>query len=329
MPDPRIFEQVRYWMFALDPLHVGAGQQKIGRIDLPVLRESGTNLPVIPGTSLSGVTRAYAALSMDRPQCSGKGGAEGQSHCGDCPVCHAFGWAKGSSGSRQGLVQLFTAHLLLFPIATTRGPVWITCPQQLEAAGISSGLPAEMAGVSSGLPAIEDGNFIVLKGNFTQPQLDFGWLYLNKLDGLQDSDLAQWRFPSRHADDRVSELQPIPSVLLNKVQQCVLVGNAMFKRLVDDNLEVRTLVSIKPETGAAEDGALFTYEAIPRSSLLWFDAVYNNPAIFNATIGSNGSRAPMEMTALRDVMNRGISLMQYLGLGGMNTRGLGRVWIQS
>jgi len=45
---------------------------------------------------------------------------------------------------------------------------------------------------------------------------------------------------------------------------------------VNSNLEVRTSVSINPETGAAEEGALFTYEAIPRATVLWLDVVVSD-----------------------------------------------------
>jgi CRISPR-associated protein Cmr4 len=54
-----------------------------------------------------------------------------------------------------------------------------------------------------------------------------------------------------------------------------------FGTLVNDNMEVRTLVSIDPETGAAKDTALFTYEAIPRGALLWFEVIYTNPATYS------------------------------------------------
>jgi CRISPR-associated protein Cmr4 len=46
--------------------------------------------------------------------------------------------------------------------------------------------------------------------------------------------------------------------------------------VVNSNLEVRTSVSIDPKTGAAEKGALFTYEAIPRAAFLWLDVVVDD-----------------------------------------------------
>ena len=50
-------------------------------------------------------------------------------------------------------------------------------------------------------------------------------------------------------------------------KRLVLVDDGLFCQIVNSNLEVRTSVSIDPITGAAKEGALFTYEALPRASL--------------------------------------------------------------
>ncbi|WP_421658971.1 RAMP superfamily CRISPR-associated protein [Leptothermofonsia sp. ETS-13] len=47
------------------------------------------------------------------------------------------------------------------------------------------------------------------------------------------------------------------------IKRIVLVKDSLFSHIVNSNLEVRTSVAISPETGAAEEGALFTYEALP------------------------------------------------------------------
>ena len=56
----------------------------------------------------------------------------------------------------------------------------------------------------------------------------------------------------------------------------VLISDKLFTHVVNSNLEVRTSVSINPETGAAEEGALFTYEAIPRATFLWMDVIVDD-----------------------------------------------------
>lgn len=51
-----------------------------------------------------------------------------------------------------------------------------------------------------------------------------------------------------------------------KNKLCV-VSAKIFHHIVNSNLETRTSVSINPVSGAAEGGALFTYEALPRGTV--------------------------------------------------------------
>lgn len=54
----------------------------------------------------------------------------------------------------------------------------------------------------------------------------------------------------------------------------------IFIHVVNSNLEVRTSVSINPETGAAEEGALFSYEALPRGTVVVWEIIAKNPKHF-------------------------------------------------
>jgi len=56
------YESLRYFAIALDPIHVGMGGMRLGRVDMSIVREPGTNVPKIPGTSLSGACRTYTAM---------------------------------------------------------------------------------------------------------------------------------------------------------------------------------------------------------------------------------------------------------------------------
>ncbi len=313
----KVYEQRRHWLWALDPLHVGSGKQQISRIDLPVVREEGTGLPVVPGTSLTGVCRAYAALSAgpnteNGKLCSGKGGQEGMDHCGKCDVCRTFGFSRGNESSRQGLAQIFTAHILFFPIATTSGPVWITSWERLITCGAER---------PDGAPEPGSGQFIAIKGDCWQTPHDFGWLALSRHTNGAIT-LGQTTYPVKTVDGAREEGK-IPSEFFDSstgyVKKLALVSDDLFITLVNSNMEVRTLVSINPLTGAAEDKALFTYEAIPRGALMWFDVVVTNPGLFGL--------AEISDQTVHNTLKNGFDLMEYLGLGGMNTRGMGRVRI--
>jgi CRISPR-associated protein Cmr4 len=276
---------------ALDPIHVGTGGMRLGRVDMSIVREPGTHLPKIPGTSLSGAARTYAAMQEEGkfPGCAGQGG-----HCGkpDCPICVTFGFAGTQNGSFQGLAQFSDARLLFFPVHSLAGPVWVTCPEVLKDLEITEAEPVdEQVRVASGVK--------------TSGRLNLGWLMLE----VASHDFAP-------------QVSNVPQEILNRA---VLVSDKMFGHIVNDNLEVRTSVSIDPQTGAAAEGALFTYEALPRASVLYFEVVVSDPKFYriNGQIPLNG-----DIAKAKKAVSDGLTLFASLGVGGMNTRGMGRlrVW---
>jgi CRISPR-associated protein Cmr4 len=292
--EPFVF---KYFTLALDPIHVGTGGMRLGRVDMSIVREPGTNLPKIPGTSLAGAARTYAAMQEGGkfPHCAGQGQSQGtyKGHCGqpDCPICTTFGFSKGTEASFQGLAQFSDARLLFFPVHSLAGPVWVTCPEALKDSGITEAEPAdEQVRVADG----------VKQGG----RLNLGWLML---------DVVSNAF-APHVDK-------VPQEIL---RHAVLVSNKMFSQIVNDNLEVRTSVSIDPQTGAAAEGALFTYEALPRASVLYFDVIVSDPKFYKI-----GNQTPLQNNGGKqkvvETVEKGLTLFASLGVGGMNTRGMGRL----
>ncbi|MHA1252227.1 MAG: RAMP superfamily CRISPR-associated protein [Candidatus Helarchaeota archaeon] len=306
---PYIME--KYYAIALDPIHIGAGGTRLERVDLPIIREPGTNLPKIPGTSLSGSARTYTAMHPQvnrykwkkdgkKYSCAGSGGIGGINHCGminpACPVCVPYGFSKGVGNSMQGLAQFFDAQILLFPVASLVGTVWVTSPMAMGGIGLDSQLRAP-----------EDGFYPLGEQLNNKENINFGWLMLSRGEGVGSlSDL------------------PIPSIVK---QRAVLVSDKLFPKIVNSNLEVRTSVSIDPSTGTTEEGSLFTYEAIPRGTILRFEIIYNSGKYFKiddkdiktedcGDVGTEWVKVQVE---------KGLQLFEILGIGGMGTRGMGRL----
>ena len=302
------FEALPYLAMALDPIHVGTGGYRLGRVDMSIVREPGTNIPKIPGTSLSGACRTYAAMVALRYRwqkngktyvCAGAGqpdkDRQTEGHCGnhDCPICVAFGFTKGDAGSFQGLAQFSDARLAFFPVHSLAGPVWVTCPGVLNDLRISKSIP-------------NDSTVFVASGVKVQGKLNLGWLMLN----------AQ---PDFSFDNN------LPTVPTEIKARAVLVSDKLFSQIVNDNLEVRTSVSIDPATGAASEGALFTYEALPRASVLAFDVVASDPKFYRID-----GQEPLKgdtggLQKVKETINSGLRLFEALGVGGMSTRGMGRL----
>ncbi len=304
-----------YYALTLDPVHIGTGGYRLGRVDNSIMREPGTNLPKIPGSSLSGVCRANAAMATGRYQWKDKAGHDGScagqgqedskkkkaGHCGShhCPVCVTFGFARGNSGGFQGLAQFSDARILFFPVHSMIGPVWVTCPSVLNEHGSTESVTKDdTIKLADGLSVADN-------------RLNVGWLMLPCERGFN--------LP----DNKLTSLPP------EVRERAVLVSDKLFSRIVNDNLEVRTSVSIDPATGAAETGALYTYEAIPRAAMLWFSVTYSKPEFFRIDDQAPDPREGADKSGtkmnVKDVVEKGFALFEHLGVGGMNTRGMGRV----
>ncbi|RLI52886.1 MAG: type III-B CRISPR module RAMP protein Cmr4 [Candidatus Thorarchaeota archaeon] len=333
MENKRPYDSKVYMGMALDPIHVGTGGYRLGRVDLTIVREPATNIPKIPGTSIAGVARAYTAMQKGKyPDCAGKGGEQGEKHCGkpDCPVCVTYGFSKGEKGlSFQGLAQFSDARILFFPVATMVGPMWVTSPMRLEAAEVSPGNSQGWEDLRAALSSEGEEYFLTNSPHVNGDHLNLGWLYLprspkNETPGINP---ASWKI-----DDKTLSHHNINPDILKRI---VIVSDKLFSHVVNDNLEVRTSVSIDPLTGAAESGALFTYEAIPRGTILWFEVVYNNPKLFKVPVKENGDTKQKEIKAekeknaeiswIRNNVEEGLKLFGLLGVGGMGTRGMGRL----
>ncbi len=251
--DPKTY---RYFLLTLDPVHIGTGGTRLGRVDLSIVREPGTRLPKIPGSSLHGAVRAYAAHRYGKPQCAG----QGKEHCGQptCPICYTFGYARDKEGGRAGVVAISDARILLFPVYSMVGPVWVTSPGVLYDAGFR---PKENDKARFEVDKNEEGKAKWPRTLSVQDHLNLGWLMVER-----DKNGSEWK-----PEDIFKE--EIPEPIRNRV---ALVSDKFFSQIVNSNLEVRTSVAINPETGAAEEGALFTYEAIPRATVLWMDVVVSD-----------------------------------------------------
>ncbi|SRR5579885_10264 len=287
---------------AIDPIHVGTGATGLGRVDNAIVRDPVTRVPKIPGSSLAGVSRTYAAMAKGRfPNCAGlgqtgRGGSIG--HCGkpSCPICVVFGFARGNAGGFAGLAAFSDAHVLLFPVASREGPVWITCPMAIRA------LKHEIDGVKD--------NAVYRAGS--SQHLNLGWILLpvKSFDALDNIGNLMPILQNHNLPDYVRE-------------RFAVVSDKLFSHVVNTNLEVRTSVAIDPQTGAAEEGALFTYEALPRTTVLTWDVTCRNPSHFK--VGAETVTAVTTPTDVYEIVATAHPYLEHLGIGGMSTRGMGRL----
>ncbi len=236
----------RFFLMTIDPVHIGTGGYRLGRVDNTIVREPGTRVPKIPGTAIHGAIRHYAAHRLGKPQCAGQSG-----HCGKdiCPICYTFG-AITEDGARAGVVSISDAHILLFPVYSMYGPVWVTTCERLRDSQLVNNPPKP-----------SDDKAIWSDDLTPEGSINLGWLMVER-------DVNESFDPATIQDNGL-----IQQEIKNRI---VIVSERLFTHIVNSNLEVRTSVSIDPETGAAQEGALFTYEAIPRATILWTDVVVSD-----------------------------------------------------
>lgn len=263
-------EPFRYLARCLDPVHIGSGGYRLGRVDMTIVREPATGIPKVPGTSLAGAVRAYAEMA-----------AEEDTTLPEIRI--VFGDAAGDQG-RQGMLRFYDADVVLFPLISDQGTVWVSTGDRLRAWLYPQ--------VTISGP-VQDDRVVVLKGLPKDRLINLGWLLL-EVDA-----------PHNGVPDRPD---------MPFLTRLAVVSETLFHHLVNDHLEVRTSVEIDDETGAAKSGHLFTYEAIPRGTVLGFELA------IDARRG-NGIRRE---DVLR-LLGQAFQGLKLLGMGGMGTRGFGRI----
>jgi CRISPR-associated protein Cmr4 len=134
-----------------------------------------------------------------------------------------------------------------------------------------------------------------------------------------------WIYLPYKVENRQINLSKFSEFGLNP-EDIVIVPDNLFSQIVNSNLEIRTSVSIDPITGAAKEGALFTSEAIPRGTIL-----YGNIRIFDKSsfVGIDNRLEPLpSIDELECALKESKHFFETLGIGGMTTRGFGRLKIQ-
>ncbi len=312
----------KYLAYALDPVHVGTGGERFGRVDMTVIREPALNVPKIPGTTLSGAIKFFLDLSLRDEGvktniCASTRGSEENHEWEKCPVCYAFGYTPPSDDeknkndeppeSAQGILQFTDAQLFAFPVHTMAGAVWVTTKQALKEF-IDIGDDKDLSGEEV---IIVDPNTIKPVNN----QINLGWVFLKKMDASTEIE--------------VSDIEAkLPEKLKKLAKRMVVLPQWLFSHIVNDNLEVRTSVVIDPETGAAKPHALFTYEAVPRGAVFGFSIVENDyRKKWNNVNWDNKENCTKSENATTMIEKFAFSGIEAVGLGGMTTRGFGRMQI--
>ncbi len=199
-------------------------------------------------------------------------------------------------------------NILFFPVYTRLGVKWITSRRILQELSVGAYCNTPKNSNSSqnenSVPEIQ--NIIYAQENLEEGKengyINLGWLNL------------PYEVKSLNID--LNKIKNLPF----EVNDIIVVPDSLISQIINSNLEVRTSVSIDPITGAAKEKALFTSEAIPRGTVF-----YGEIRLFdkNSLGESNLPSSECIWQALNDTKK----YYETLGIGGMTTRGFGRMKI--
>jgi CRISPR-associated protein Cmr4 len=317
-------------------------------VDNTIIRDNPTLLPLIPATSVKGVLR-YAAFTVIVELLLGnRNSPNANSSCNEKKkqiidqayfICdQLFGRINAGDSEKEepvvikhsainnavlssdeinqnrepgdsiaGIIKPYDALPVLFPVPSSSGPVWITVFDKIRRwllyePGITE---KEVKEKVISILAVDG----TLKLYYKEPD---GKVISNKPRGIR----LGWLYLAQHEIDgiRLKEM-PFSDVATN----VSIVPDHIFSRLVNDNLDVRTSVKIDDLTGAAEAGALFTYESIPRLTVLEMELAYPNETITElfkqVGLSVDGS----------DFLHKCLNCLEVIGVGGYSNKGAGRI----
>lgn len=233
-----------YWIQAVTSLHSGTGRG-LGYIDNPIARESVTNWPYVPASSIKGVLRDYFEDNAETKDLVNK----------------AFG--AGGENNSAGALVFTDAKIVCLPVRSLYG-TFAWCCSTVSLNRIKRDLL--LAGIKSfdNIPNIEKQKISVTSNSELKYEKK---VYLEDLD-LDVQDQAE------------TETDKIAQFLANKIftddiqkeifqKRFAIVGEEVFNFLCETGTEVIAHNRIKDDTKVTDTGALWYEETLPPETILF------------------------------------------------------------
>jgi len=243
------------------PLHIGSGTT-LDVIDLPIQRETHTDFPVMPSTSIKGVIRAEYGLEKvfkdienfkEEPKEECKENSNKNCYELDDEECKFF--CLFGYGDREGDIIFTDGKILLFPVKSVKGVfAWITCPLVLERFERDTEINLNL---SDEIKKLDDNQAIAGK------------------DIKIDNYLVLEELSFDASNSKNSILETIHNLLSKNLKEEIpkekiaIVSNDRFRYFVKNHTEVNARIRIDQATGTAGSGALWYEELIPAETVFY------------------------------------------------------------
>ncbi len=234
-------------IFSRTPVCVGAGSS-VGAIDLPVMRERHTRIPIIPGSSVKGVLRDI----WNTKDANGKIVSNNEQQ-------DIFG-----EGQKAGKVMVGEARVLAFPVRSARGMfAWVTSPLALERFKRDS------------------------NGSFYVPALDTMQCLAPAalcFEGKRNAVFEEYCFEQNGSvpEDILNAFAGLSddSVWQSVKKRLAVISDEMFSYFVENTCEIPARIQIDDESGVIKKGALFYQEQVPSETLFYNVLSSGNAEVF-------------------------------------------------
>jgi CRISPR-associated protein Cmr4 len=262
------------YIYVETALHAGTGRG-LGSIDLPIQRDTVTNIPHVQATSIKGKLRSAADdVGIDRS---------------DTETLFGPDSINTPDGAFAGALAPGDAKLLLFPVRSLAGVfAWTTCIEVLRRfvrdMSVFGLTPPELGNefdVPAGSAAINTDNILTIDSTVVLDEFPF--------DAKQQAaigTLATWIV--ENVLPTGAEYQHWRDVLPKRL---IVLNNDDFRNFTEIGTEVQTHVRLNRDRKTVVDGALWVQESLPAESVLY--------ALVGASASRNGSgKSADQMLAL-------------------------------
>jgi CRISPR-associated protein Cmr4 len=228
---------------AITPVHTGTGQASASAIDLPIARETATNYPLIPASSIKGVLR------------DGQDGLEEYGFVNKEVEVDG----KKQKISQAGDLSFTDARILCLPVRSYKGTfALLTCPlvlQRLTRDMAAFGLTSDI----SNIPEPQETEALVTSDT----------LVMNTQVIFEDIDLTE-----KQSDPAKQIGSSIAQQLFTEeterglfLQRFAIVHNDVFAFFSETAMEVNARIALEHESKTVKDGQLWYEEAIPAETI--------------------------------------------------------------
>ncbi len=289
-----------FYFKAVTPIHAGTGQD-LGIVDMPIQRESHTNIPKIEASSLKGSIKQQLLIANNGERVN---------------IERLLG--KDKDNDKASIISITDAKLLFFPVRSAINVYsLITCPfvlkryyDDLEFTCTNDQNRIKLSNFIEQLEKcipLDTGEYLSFKDNKNDEKMyleEYEYIAKNPNIELKEKFINSFKGTFEH-------------LLKENIKRVLILSDEDFIDMVSMYTEIITRNKIDIETGVAKGTALFQEEYLPAESILYFIALAREE--FKESKANNGLNDLNDLNEFSKFLEK----ENYFQVGGNGTIGKG------